>query len=93
MPTKEELQQQVEQLEYKLGKEVARGEELCKRIEQLEHDAVFPKPRYLVVEMAERSFLIAKNIIGSKNYTKVATTQSRGQTEEIVNLLNKGEKK
>lgn len=85
MPTKDELQ-------YQLDKANARVEELCATVDKLEKAAVFPAPRYLVIEMAEGSFLVAKSIIGSKNYAKVATTQSRAQTEEIVNLLNKGEK-
>lgn len=80
------------ELEHKLKKAEDTILQQSNEIERLRNEAIFPKPRYIVVEMAERSFLVAKNIIGSKNYTKVATTQSRVQTEEIVNLLNKGEK-
>lgn len=60
-------------------------------IERLKKLLAFPNPHYITVEMAERSFLVAKKIIGSKGYIKIATTQSRAQTEAIVNLLNKGE--
>lgn len=45
---------------------------------------------YILTEMAERSFVIGRKMIGPEGrYTSVATCRNRSQAEKLVGLLNK----
>ena len=49
---------------------------------------------YILLELSSRSFVIAKQVIGSRGaeYNTVATCRSRNQAKNLIELLNKEEK-